>query len=199
MCGVCIQYVQWVWADIDCMVFVSSMYSEHVVWYWLCVIYCICRGAGWQDDCPSVWHFYRPQHLYQCSLSTTRARKKHRPRVSTYAPIKVYLGEGWDNPQQYDKYSVYQWKFHNGANIQALLSISAQSVKPIKDRLKAMPTIPGPKYISVFLTPAVILHTYPVSHREVQLINYSDSDSDMTGVCLSLQITLTTTILTDII
>ncbi len=42
--------------------------------------------------------------------------------------------------------------------------------------VKGHAPLQGPESIYAFLTSAFRLHTYPVSHKEVLLINYSDSD-----------------------
>ncbi len=49
------------------------------------------------------------------------------------------------------------------------------SITSFKDRLKVMHH--GPECRCVFLISVFILQTYRVSHKELLLINYSDSDS----------------------
>ncbi len=50
------------------------------------------------------------------------------------------------------------------------------SFNTFKYRLKAMP-LPGLQCSCAFLTSVFILQTYYVSHKEIMLINYSDSDT----------------------
>ncbi len=66
----------------------------------------------------------------------------------------------------------------------------SQELRPSRIGWRPCP-IPGPECISSFLTSAFILQTFAVSHKKVQLINCSDSDSEK--VCLYLTPTPTHT------